>query len=137
MRAYRSFRASRKLGRVPGYFNTQEACNETVCINPLSLVYVHDRFKCDKAVEEGPWLLEHVPDQYMTQEMCGKVAGEDPGLLEHVPDRFKTQEMCNEAVRGDLFSLQFVPDWFVTQQQIDKWYDDDYVYNDNEMIEWY
>ena len=40
-------------------------------------------------------------------------------------------------MRDYLFSLQFVPDWFVTQQQIDKWYDDDYVYNDNEMIEWY
>ena len=35
------------------------------------------------------------------------------------------------------FSLRFVPDWFVTQQQIDIWYDDDYIYNDNEMINWY
>ena len=29
------------------------------------------------------------------------------------------------------------PDWFVTQQQIDMWYDDDYAYNDNEMIKRY
>ena len=55
----------------------------------------------------------------------------------HFPDRFKTQEMCNKAVRYNLFSLRFVPDWFVTHQQIDVWYDDDYVYNDNEMIRWY
>ena len=27
-------------------------------------------------------------------------------------------------------------DWFVTQQQIDVWYDDDDVYNDDEMIKW-
>ena len=45
--------------------------------------------------------------------------------------------MCDKAVRDYIFSLQFVPDWFVTQQQIDIWYDDDYVYNDNEMIKWY
>ena len=45
--------------------------------------------------------------------------------------------MCDQAVKDYFFSLQFVPDVFVTQQQIDKWYDDDYAYNDNEMIEWY
>ena len=45
--------------------------------------------------------------------------------------------MCDKAVRDYPFSLRFVPDWFVTQQQIDVWYDDDYVYNDNEMINWY
>ena len=45
--------------------------------------------------------------------------------------------MCDKAARNYLFSLQFVPDWFVTHRQIDIWYDDDYVYNDNEMIKWY
>ena len=45
--------------------------------------------------------------------------------------------MCDNAVWDFLFSLQFVPDWFVTQQQTDIWHDDDYVYNDNEMIKWY
>ena len=45
--------------------------------------------------------------------------------------------MCDDAMRYYLFSLQFVPDWFITQQQIDTWYDDNYVYNDNEMIKWY
>ena len=40
-------------------------------------------------------------------------------------------------MRDYLFSLRLVPDWFVTQQQIDIWYDDDYVYNDNETIGWY
>ena len=44
--------------------------------------------------------------------------------------------MCNKAVRYYLFSLQFVSEWFVTQQQIDVWYDEDYVYSNNEMIKW-
>ena len=69
--------------------------------------------------------------------MCNKAVKEDPWRLEHIPDHLKTQEICNKAVRDYLFPLQFVPDWFVTQQQIDIWYDEDYAYNDNEMIKWY
>ena len=68
--------------------------------------------------------------------MCNKAVKEDPWRLEHIPDHLKTQEICNKAVRDYLFPLQFVPDWFVTQQQIDIWYDDEYVYSDNEMIKW-
>ena len=45
--------------------------------------------------------------------------------------------MCDKAVKDDSSTLQFIPDWFVTQQQIDKWYDDDYCYHDDEIIEWY
>ena len=45
--------------------------------------------------------------------------------------------MCDKAARDYLLSLRLVHDWFVTQQQKDIWYDDDYVYNDNEMIKWY
>ena len=54
-----------------------------------------------------------------------------------LPDHFKTEEMCDKAARDYLFSLQYVPDWFVTKQQIDTWYDDDYVYNNSGMINWY
>ena len=45
--------------------------------------------------------------------------------------------MCDKAVKDDPSSLQFVPDWFVTQERIDVWYDDDYWYHDDEIIEWY
>ena len=54
MRAYRSLRVS-------DHFNTQEACNQAMRINPLLLVCV--------------------PDHYKTQEMCDKAVGKDPGLL--------------------------------------------------------
>ena len=33
--------------------------------------------------------------------------------------------------------MQFVSDWFVSQQQLDVWYDDDYWYHNDEVIEWY
>ena len=45
--------------------------------------------------------------------------------------------MFDDAMRYYLFCLQFVRDWFITQKQIDTWYDDNYVYNDNNMIRWY
>ena len=55
----------------------------------------------------------------------------------NIPDYLKTQKMCDEAVKDDPSSLQLVPDWFVTQQQIDVWYNDDYWYHDDGIIEWY
>ena len=71
------------------------------------------------------------------EEVCIKVVEIDPWHLYDVPDHFKTQEMCDKSVMDYLFSWWYVPDWFMTQEQIDIWYDDDYVYNDNEMIKWY
>ena len=82
--------------------------------------------------ENVPRWIREVPEHLKTQEMCNEAVEVDPWQLYNVP------AMCDKAVRDYLFSLQFVPDWFVTQQQIDIWYDNDYVYNnDNEIIEWY
>ena len=65
---------------------------------------------CSEAVEEEPWQLHHVPDQYKTQEMCDKVVWEGP------------------------FFLQYVPDWFVTQQQVNLWHDDSKYHDDDKFI---
>ena len=40
-------------------------------------------------------------------------------------------------MEGDPYFLQFVPDWFLAEQQIEIWADDDYYYDDDELIEWY
>ena len=89
-------------------------------------------------MREDPAAFFLVPDRFKTQEMCNEVLEVDPWQLYDVPDYLKTQEICDKAVRDYLFSLQFVPDWFVTQQQIDIWYDNDYVFNnDNAIIECY
>ena len=106
-----------QLKYVPDHFKTQEMFNEAVRNNAAVFFLVSGRFK--------------------TQEMCIKALGVDPWQLKFVSDHFKTQEMCDKAVRDYLFSLWLVLDWLVTQQQIDIWYDDDYVYNNNEMIKWY
>ena len=67
--------------------------------------------------------------------MCDEPVEEDPYTLKFVPDNFKTQEMCDDVVWGDAFSLQYNPDYFVTQQQIKIWHDDDDYYNNDELIE--
>ena len=107
----------------------------------MELKDVPDHFKnqemYDKVVPGYPCLLEFVPDRFKTQEMCIKAVEVDPWQLKDIPDDFKTQEMCIKAVRDYLFSFRLVPDWFVTYEQLNLWYYDDYVYNDNGMIEWY
>ena len=77
------------------------------------------------------------PDRFKTQEMYIRAVKVEPRDVYDAPNHFKTQEMCDKAVRDYLFSLRFVPDWFVTFKQLNLWYDDNYVYNDNEMIKWY
>ena len=49
--------------------------------------------------------------------MCNRTVNEWPWLLGYVPDQYKTEEMCYRAVERYLSSLQFVPDWFGTQQE--------------------
>ena len=68
--------------------------------------------------------------------MCERAIEEGPYALEHVPDHAKTQGMCNKAVRHGPFSLRFVSDWFVTQGQIKLWLDDDYYHDDDRIIKW-
>ena len=41
-----------------------------------------------KAVAEGLWQLEYVPDHLKTQEMCNEAVRRDPRLLEFVSENF-------------------------------------------------
>ena len=122
------------IKEIPNYLKTQEMCDEAVRIIPLSLAYVQDHFRTQEMCNDAftmPHVFHRITDRFKTQEMCIKAVEVDPWQLKGVPDHFKTQKMCDKSVRDYLFSLRFVPDWFVT------WYDDDYVYNDNDMIKWY
>ena len=117
-------------------------CNEIVRREPYTLEYVPDHRKtqgmCSQAIRNKPAVFFIVPECFKTQEMCIKVLEVDPLQLKDVPDQFKKQKMCDKAVKDDPSSLRFVPDWYVKQQQqIDVWYDDNYLYHDDEMIEWY
>ena len=93
---------------------------------------------CERAVEEDSWSLVYVSDRFKKEDMCKGVRFH-PWLIGHVHDQYITQEMCNEAVELDPSFLQYVPNWFATQQQLKLWYDtDDWLirwwYND---IKWY
>ena len=130
------------LSRMLEYILGSQGMHEAVVPRESYILdYVTDRLKMQEMYNEIiriiPNVFHHIPHRFKTQGMYSKAIEVDPWQLKDILDHFKTQEMCNKAVRYYLFSLQFVPDWFVTQQQIDVWYDDDYVYNDNEMIKWY
>ena len=64
---------------VPDHLNTQEMCNEAVCMVPYSLEFVAGHLK--------------------TQEICDEALRREPYTLRYVPDHLKTQEMCDEALR--------------------------------------
>ena len=69
--------------------------------------------------------------------MCDKAVEEGPELLEYVPDQYKTQDLCHKAFLEETFSLQYFSHWFVTQGQVKSWHDDSEYYNDDKLIEWY
>ena len=128
------------LSRMLKYILGSQGRHEGVVLREsYTLYYVADRLGMQEMYNEimraMPNAFHRIPDRFITQKMCNKAVKVDPWQLKDVPNHFKTQEMCNKAVR--LFFSQFVPDWFVIQQQIDVWYDDGYIYNDNEMITWY
>ena len=52
----------------------------------------------NREVQSYPWMLEHVLDQYKTQEMCIETVKKSPEVRRFVPDQYKTHEMCDEAV---------------------------------------
>ena len=127
------------LKYVPVCCMTHEMCNEAMCVNPVLSCLVPDHLKTqevyNKAVHIEPRSSKFVPDHFKTQEMCNEAVLIEPRSLAFVLDHFKTQEMCDKAVRDDPSSLRY--DWFVTREGACMWYDDDYAYNDNEMIKWY
>ena len=116
-------------------------CNETVAQFSYALRYVPEHLKtqqmCNEAVSNNPAVFFLAPDHLKTQEMCNEVLEVDPWSLYNVPDHLKTQKMCDKAIKDDPSSVQFVPDWFVARIPIGVWYDDDYWYHDDDMIEWH
>ena len=129
------------IREIPNHLKTQEMCDEALRINPLSLAYFPGHLitqeMCNETMRAMPNAFHRIPDRFKSQEMCTKAVEVNLLQLKDVPGHFKTQEMCDKAARDYLFSLQFVPDWFLTWKQIDIWYDNDYVYNDHGMINWY
>ena len=96
--------------------------------------------------ENAPRWIREIPGHFKTQEMCNETVAQFSYTLRYVPDHLKTQKVCNQAVSNNPAVIFLFPDRFkthvflfvvVTQQQIDVWYDDDYWYHDDEIIECY
>ena len=75
---------------------------------------------CERVVEEDSWSLVYVSDRFKKEDMCKGVRFH-PWLIGHVHDQYITQEMCNEAVELDPSFLQYVPNWFAWHPS--RWWD--------------
>ena len=72
------------LKYVPDYLKTKKMCERAVEEDSWSLAYVPDRFKKEdmrKGVCFHPWLIGHVHDQHITQEMCNEAVELNPSFL--------------------------------------------------------
>ena len=128
------------LSRMLEYILGSQGTHKRVVLREsYPLYYVSDSLGMQEMYNEimctMPNAFHRIPDCFKTQEMCSK-AVVDSWQLKNVRNRFKIQKMCDAAVCNKLGMMLFVPDWFVTQQQIDVWYGDYFLYNDNEMIKW-
>ena len=116
-------------------------CNETEAQFSEALRYVPDHLKtqgmCSQAVRNNPAVFVLVPGYLKTEEACNKALEVDPWSLYHVPNRLTMQGICLKALKDDPSSLMFVLDWFVARGPLDVWYDDEYWYHHDEMIEWH
>ena len=54
---------------------------------------------CNKAIEEDPRYLEHVPNHLKSPDMRETVVEQNPYVLKYVPIDLITQKMCIEAVK--------------------------------------
>ena len=101
----------------------QEAWNEAVCNNPYMLRHVPGQYMmqemCNRAVDLRSCQLEYVPNILKTQEMCNKAVKEYPWSLGYVPDQYKAQEVCEKAVEKGPWLLKDVPDGFKTLAMCD------------------
>ena len=55
----------------------------------LNIWYVQ-QFKTQKMCHEA---VQRVSDQYKTQKMCNEIVKKSPWMLDNVPDQFVTQKM--------------------------------------------
>ena len=89
---------------------TQEAFDEAVRTEPLSLAYVPDYFETQEMYNEE---LGDFPDHFKNKTMCEKAVKDEPEFC-------KTEEMCKEAVRREPYTLGHVLINLVTQKLCEK-----------------
>ena len=57
---------------VPNHFKTEEMCIKALEVDPWRLYDIFDNLKtskvCNKAVEDDPFLLQYVPNWFVTHE---------------------------------------------------------------------
>ena len=83
---------------IPDCFKTQGIAEE----DPWWLKDVPDKFK-----KQGVWSI--ILDNFKTQEICIKAVEENPWMLQHVPYHVKAQRMCENVIKNEPYTLAYVP----------------------------
>lgn len=80
---------------------------------------------CKKAVVSSEKALQHVPDEFKTEEIChlslmkalsNYYNGDIPNVVKFLPDEFKTEELCNLLLMKNGNVLQYVPEKLKTPE---------------------
>ena len=87
-------------------------------------------------VSTCPFILDSVPDWYITQELCDNIVYKKALMIKHFHDKYKTQKMCDKAVDAYLLALEFFSDWFFKSKMIEK-LDSSVFSNDNIVFWWF
>lgn len=95
----------------------------------FSLIALKLKKICEKAILEGPAMLEYCPDRCKTQEICEKAVFEEHDLLEYCLVKYKTQLMCEKAIDLFLSPLKFFLIFIITKKlkDLEKFYKKIYV----------
>ena len=74
---------------------------------------------CNEAVENSSWMLEHVPDQYKTQEMCNEAVKKSPCALWY--KGYEQRKAQKAKIKEELMPVAWHPDrwwnWCVTEDE--------------------
>lgn len=110
----------KSLKNLPNELITEEMCKKAVEQGGYALNYVPEGFKteeiCRIAVRQNGWLLEYVPEKFKTEELCKLAVEQDGTALHYVPEELKTKELYLLAMREDPYVLDIIPTEIVEEE---------------------
>lgn len=79
---------------------------------------------CDRAVKNDSYNFRSVPNKFKTKEMCEMLIKDpryvsvQPGALEHIPEQFITQELCDRFIilGRDFYSFEYIPTKYINKE---------------------
>ena len=74
---------------------------------------------CDETVKKSPWMLKHVPDQFVTQKMCDEAVKKSPCALCY--KGYEQHKAPKAKIKEELMPVAWHPDrwwnWCVPEHE--------------------